>query len=207
MACATWPVLSPSASPPPSSSGVDGQLPEHCSNQRWSHVTSHGNRRQRHATKRTGVTARGSEQIVIRNIFAALVHDLPAPSLLGYPVSATAVLTPTTLTPAAASSSSSAPFPLSGSDRALPAVGGLHLSPGATCIHYPASPGSMKGSMNCVRGSNGRISPSPSPAIVLGSSMVRNVSVPGAKMFCYPGALVQDIKKLLPNILNLHQEM
>ena len=43
-------------------------------------------------------------------------------------MSATAVLTPTMLTPAETLSLSSAPFPLSGSDRALPAVGGLDLT-------------------------------------------------------------------------------
>lgn len=120
-----WPVLprtclprksSPSASPTPSCNEVDREQQEDCSNQCWSHVTSHGNQRQQHAAKRTAVTVRGSEQIDIRNSFTALVPDLPAPSSLGLPVSAMAVLTPNTLTPAVASLSSSAPFPLPGSD-------------------------------------------------------------------------------------------
>ena len=42
---------------------------------------------QRHAAKRTGLTARDSEQIDLRNSFAALVPDLPVPSSLGLPVS------------------------------------------------------------------------------------------------------------------------
>ena len=112
-------------------------------------------------------------------------------------MSAITVLTPTMLTPAASSSSSSAPFPLSGSDGALPAVGGLDLALRAVGLLYLASRGPVKGSMNCVMGRNGQISQFPSPAIVLGISLVRNVSVPGAQ--------VQDINKLLPNILNQHQ--
>lgn len=35
--------------------------------------------------------------------------------------------------------------------------------------------------------------------------MVRNVSVPGVKTLCYPGAQVQDINKLPPNILNIRK--
>lgn len=170
-----WPVLpgtclprktSPSASPPPSCSGVDEEQQDDCFNQRWSHVTSRGNRRQRHAAKRTGVCARGSEQIDISYSFAVLVvPDRPVPISLGLPVSATAVLISSTLTPAAASSSSLEPFPLSGSDGALPAMGGLDLSPGAAGVCYPATHRPVKGSTNCVRGRNGWISPSPSPCI------------------------------------------
>ena len=97
---------SPSAFPPPSCSEVDGEEQEECSNQRWSHVTSRGNRKQRYAAKRMEVTAGGLEQIDIRNSSAALVPDLPALSLLGLPVSVTEVLTPNY-----ASSSSFGSFP------------------------------------------------------------------------------------------------
>lgn len=85
-------------------------------------------KRYQHDAKRTELTARGLKQINIRNNFAALVTDLPAPSSLGLLVSVTAVLTPTTLTAAVASLSRSASFPLSGSDGAWPAVGGLELT-------------------------------------------------------------------------------
>jgi hypothetical protein len=44
-----------------------------------------------------------------------------------------------------------------------------------------------------------------SPAMILGSSMVRNVTVPGAKTTSYPGAGVNYIPKLLLNVL--HQDM
>lgn len=37
--------------------------------------------------------------------------------------------------------------------------------------------------------------------------MVSNVSVRVAKTLCYPGARVQDINKLHPNILNQHPEI
>jgi hypothetical protein len=81
----------------------------------------------------------------MKNNFAALVPNLPVPSLLGLPVSATAVLTLTVTL-----SLSLAPFPISGSDGALPAVGGLDLSLGAAGVCYPASCGPVKGSTNCV---------------------------------------------------------
>ena len=67
-------------------------------------------------------------------------------------MSAKAVLTPTTRTPAVASSSSLAPFLLAGSDGALPAVGGLDLSLGAAGERYPAFRGPVKDSTNCVQG-------------------------------------------------------
>ena len=65
-------------------------------------------------------------------------------------------------------------------ERVSPSVGGLH--------HVEK------------RGSRW-ISSSFSPAVILGSSMVRNVTVPGAKTIPYPGAWVKNITKLLPNIL------
>jgi hypothetical protein len=40
-----------------------------------------------------------------------------------------------------------------------------------------------------------------SPAVIIGSSMVRNISVPEAKTLCYPGARVQDITKQLLTFL------
>jgi hypothetical protein len=42
---------------------------------------------------------------------------------------------------------------------------------------------------------------STSPAVIIGSSMVRNISVPKAKTVLYPGARVQDITRLLPTVL------
>ena len=38
-------------------------------------------------------------------------------------------------------------------------------------------------------------------AVIIGSSMVRNISVPKAKTLCYPGARVQDITRLFPTVL------
>jgi hypothetical protein len=42
---------------------------------------------------------------------------------------------------------------------------------------------------------------SKSPAVIIGSSMVRNISVPKAKTLCYPGARIQDKTRLLPTVL------
>ena len=39
------------------------------------------------------------------------------------------------------------------------------------------------------------------PAVVIGSSMVRNIMVPREKTLCYPGARVKDITMLLLTIL------
>ena len=85
--------------------------------------------------------------------------------------------------------------------RASPSVGGLHQAPGTTGSGYPASCPPIKGSLNPVMCGSGRISSSFWPAVILGSSMVRNVTVPGAKIMPYPGAQVNYITKLLPNVL------
>ena len=52
-----------------------------------------------------------------------------------------------------------------------------------------------------MKSGSGQISLSFLPAVILGSSKVRNVTVPGAKTMSYPGAQVNDITKLLPNVL------
>ena len=120
--------------------------------------------------------------MTLRNSFVALVPDLPAPSSLGLLLSAKVVLTPTTLPPAAASSSSSDSF-LSGSEGALPAVGGLDLSPGAEGVCYPASH-------------------KPLYLAVQWWEMSQSLE----KEHC----AIQEheyINKLLQNILNLHQEI
>jgi hypothetical protein len=43
--------------------------------------------------------------------------------------------------------------------------------------------------------------------MILGSSMVRNVTVPGARTMSYPGARVNYIIKLLPNVLSHDMEI
>jgi hypothetical protein len=58
--------------------------------------------------------------------------------------------------------------------------------PGATGSSYPAYRSAIKGSLNPEKSGSGRISSSISPAVILGSSMVRNVTVPGAKTISYP---------------------
>lgn len=70
----------------------------------------------------------------MKNSCPTLVPDLPAPTSLGLPVSAL--------------SSSLAPFPFSGSNGALPSVGGLDLSLGAAGVRYPASCGHCIGQFN-----------------------------------------------------------
>jgi hypothetical protein len=70
---------------------------------------------------------------------------------------------------------------------------------------YPASRPSIKGSQYPVKHGSGRISSPFSPAVILGSSIVRNVTVPGAKTLSYPRARVNDIAKLLLNVQ--HQDM
>jgi hypothetical protein len=52
---------------------------------------------------------------------------------------------------------------------------------------------------------SGRISSSFSSTLILGSSMVRNMAVSGAKTMSYPRARVNDITKLLLNVL--HQDI
>jgi hypothetical protein len=55
--------------------------------------------------------------------------------------------------------------------------------------------------LNPVKHGSGPIFLSFSPAIILGSSMVRNVTVPGPKTLSYPGAWGNYITKLLQNVL------
>ena len=43
--------------------------------------------------------------------------------------------------------------------------------------------------------------------MILGSSLVRNVTIPGAKTMSYPGTRVNYITKLLPNVLRQDMEI
>ena len=90
---------------------------------------------------------------------------------------------------------------------ALYQVGLLHLLEACTRRRELQAQVIIKGSLNPVKCGRGRVSSSFSPAVILGSSMVRNVTVPSAKTMSYPGARVNDITKLLPNVLGQDMEI